>query len=134
MARASLAGAVYFLIVFAAAFALGVLRTLWLSPLLGEGLALAIELPIVLFLSWTVCRRLIAAFDIADRIADRFAMGAVAFAFLMVAESTLSTVLLGRSLEQHLASYATWLGATGFSAQIVFAALPLVVGQIFRRP
>jgi hypothetical protein len=113
---------------------LGVLRALWLSPLLGDWLALAIELPIVLALSWKVCRYFNAAFDVANETVDRLAMGAVAFALLMIAEAALSTTLLGRSLAQHLAGYATWLGATGLGAQLVFAALPVVARQNFRRP
>ena len=98
------AAAVYFGVVFAAAFALGMLRMLVLAPALGPLLAVALELPAVLALSWLVAGRVLRHWPMALR--GRTAMGALAFALLMAAEAGL-----------------------GLAGQIGFAILPALRGQ-----
>lgn len=56
MMRAALAGLAYFTLVFAAGFGLGTLRVLALAPILGEGGAVLLELPIILAIAWMACR------------------------------------------------------------------------------
>ena len=120
------AGATYFLIVFLVAFALGVVRTSWLVPTIGAGPALAIELPLILALSWHVCRGLVGRFGIGPEAGPRLLMGATAFALLTAAELLLSVVVIGQSPGDFLRGYATWLGAAGGLAQLVFAVFPLL--------
>ena len=62
MTGALLAGAVYFVIVFAAAFGLGVVRVTFLVPAVGSLLATLLELPFTLAASWIVCSWLIRIF------------------------------------------------------------------------
>lgn len=45
--RAAIAGLAYFAVVFAAGFALGVLRVLFAMPILGETVAVLFELPVM---------------------------------------------------------------------------------------
>lgn len=115
-------GVRYFAGVFAAGFLLGTLRTLWLAPALGEFVAVAAELPIMLAVSWWWCRRLLALRPLP--IPGRAVMGASAFTWLMLAELALSLVL-GRSLADHLAAMQAPPGLLGLAGQLVFAALPL---------
>lgn len=117
-----LAGALYFATVFAAGFALGVLRTLLLLPAVGPLIAVLIELPLILGISWLACSRILRHWPQTDTRA--VAMGAFAFALLMLAEAAISLLLLDRTLAEHLAAYAKpehWLGLAG---QIAFAVFP----------
>jgi hypothetical protein len=45
--------------VFAIAFALGTIRTLWLAPAIGAIAAVAMEVPLILAVSWWWGRRLL---------------------------------------------------------------------------
>lgn len=62
-----------------------------LAPYVSQALAVVIELPIMLIVSWMVCKRLITKLLVPRGLNPRAAMGALAFNLLMVAES--STVL-----------------------------------------
>jgi hypothetical protein len=121
-----LAGARYFAAVFAAGFALGVLRTLVLVlvPLLGELTAVLLELPVILGFAWLACARVLRRWPMPPAAAA--GMGLVAFVFLMVAEAGLSMLLAGRSLVEHLALYVLLPKQMGLAGQLVFAMLPWV--------
>jgi hypothetical protein len=122
-----IAAILYFAIVFAFAFAMGVARTLAVTPWLGPTAAVLLEIPAVLAVSWIVARRLLR-----DRPFDAgqcAAMGAIAFALLMVSEAALAGVLRGQTLVAWAHDVATPLGLIGLAGQIGFAAMPLVVGR-----
>ena len=93
-ARAN-AGLAYFGVVFAAGFGLGVLRVFFVTPRLGETVAVLFELPVILALSWLACRWLITRLDVSPRVAARLTMGGLAFAILMAAEFAISKLLSG---------------------------------------
>jgi hypothetical protein len=76
MGRPIIAGLVYFGCVFAAGFVLGVLRTLFVVPRLGETFAVAMELPIILVVAWIACRGLTNHFVVPSRFVPRAVMGA----------------------------------------------------------
>jgi hypothetical protein len=119
---------VYFGIVFAVAFTLGVLRVTIIVPLLGALAAVAIEVPIVLAVSWAVAGW-IATWWHRPRL-QWLTMGLLAFAMLMVAEVALSTVLFAQSLAQFFQAIATAPGALGLAGQIGFALIPALRRQI----
>jgi hypothetical protein len=124
MSRALIPALVYFAAVFGAGFALGVLRTTLLTPLVGRPIAVALELPVILGISWWVCGRILRRAALGR--AEAAAMGALAFALLMAGEAMVSTQLMGRSLPEHFALYARptqWLGLAG---QVAFALFPLI--------
>ena len=116
----------YWAMVFSAAFALGVVRTLWLAPRIGDLAAVACEVPLTLAISWWAARRVIARWRIAAS-ADALAMGLFAFAVLMIAELALARLLTGLSAAKWAASLLSAAGALGLGGQVVFALIPFIV-------
>ncbi len=116
--RAALA---YFLPVFAVAFVLGVLRLYVVIPLTGPLIAVALEVPVILGLSWLVAGRVLQRWPRAQP--HRLVMGALSFLLLMLAELALATAF-GETPGQFLAAMATPHGALGLSGQLGFALIP----------
>ena len=123
--------AVYFGMVFAAAFVLGALRVTVVVPRLGTLMAVLIEVPIVLGISWFVCSQVVRFFDVPSEWRPRLVMGILAFMLLMIAEPTIAIFGFGRSLTQYLGEFRSTAGLIGLLGQIAFAIIP--VGQVFRR-
>lgn len=129
MPNALTAGVVYFAVVFCAAFALGVLRTLVIAPAIGEMAAVLIEVPIVLALSWIVCGRVLRRIPVPQAM-GRIVMGIAAFTLLMVAELLLSILIGHRTVAEHFALFRTAPVLIGLVGQVGFAAFPL--GQFWQ--
>lgn len=127
-ARAIGAGFLYFVLIFALGFALGVARTLLLqnAPGVGRLTAVLIELPIMLAASWFVCAAIVRRLGVPKQIPARLAMGATAFACLLAAETAIGLVVGGRTLATQVALYAEPSYALGLAAQIAFALIPLL--------
>jgi hypothetical protein len=123
-ARAVLAGAAYAGIVFAGGFVLGTIRVLALSPRLLP--AVQLELPIMLALSWTTCRRITRRFAVPDDREARWIMGGTGFALLMGVEMATTLLVFGRSISEHLATYASPAAAAGLAGQLLFAMFPIL--------
>lgn len=122
--QAAKAAAVYFCPVFAVAFALGVVRTMLVAPAVGALAAVAIEVPLILCLSWFVCGWVVRHF-LLKSILERAFAGLVAFMLLMAAELALA-LILGRSATSWLGEIGTAPGLLGLAGQIGFAAMPLI--------
>ncbi len=120
------AGLAYFAIVFAAGFLLGTVRILAGAPLLGETLAVVIELPVMLAISWSACDWLIARFAVPRTLLVRFAMGGVAFALLAIAEICVSVFGLGRTIGEHFENYLAAHAIIGLLGQFAFALFPVI--------
>jgi hypothetical protein len=114
----------YFAGVFAIAFALGTIRTLWLAPAIGALVAVGIEVPIILAVSWWWGRRLLVRQPLG--LAGRAIMGGSAFVWLMLAEFGLA-LAFGRGPGAYLASFFTPAGLLGLAGQLGFALLPLII-------
>jgi hypothetical protein len=123
---ASRAGVAYTLGVFVVAFAVGTIRVTLVAPLLGPLLAVLLEAPIVLAVSWHVSLCCIRRFNVSRDPRARALMGAVAFAVLMSLELGVSVLAFGETFEHYLAKYATPPGIIGLAMQVVFATLPWV--------
>jgi hypothetical protein len=119
-------GLAYFGCVFAAGFALGVVRTVLVVPLLGDTVAVALELPIILAVAWIACRWLVRRFEVPARVSPRAVMGAFAFALLMAGEVAISLLLAGRSLTEHVQLYQEASHILGLAGQIAFALFPVL--------
>ncbi len=115
----------YFLGVFAVAFALGVIRALWLAPHIGALAAVAVELPLVLIVSWLWAAHLLRRHPLQSA-TQALRMGLIAFALLLISECTLAALLFGTSPAQWLAAQTTPSGALGLTGQILFALVPWV--------
>jgi len=124
MMRVLLTAAVYVVAVFAAGFVLGVLRSLVLVPLLGALWAVLFELPVILTIAWLVCTRILWRWPLLPSAAA--GMGAVAFSLLMLVEASLSNLMAGRSLTEHLALYAQLPHQLGLAGQLAFALFPWI--------
>ena len=110
--RAAAAGLLYFAIVFAAGAMLGAARMFVVEPGLGAMAAVLIELPLMVAVSWCICRWLFAR---------------LAFILLMVAELALTLFALEGTVASHLAAYRTPAALVGLAGQLAFAVMPLAV-------
>lgn len=126
--QAMRAGAAYFLVVFAIAFGLGVVRTLVIAPAVGATIAVMIEVPIIMVVSWFAARRIVTRHALT-RPLDKAISGLTAFILLMVAELALAHLLTGQTPAQWAASLFVVPGIIGLSGQIVFALMPLLIGK-----
>ena len=115
------AAVVYFLPVFAVAFLLGVVRQLLVIPLTGPLIAVALEVPVILILSWWVAAKVLHRWPLP--LQGRLAMGALAFVILMLAELALA-LAFGQTPRQFLAAMASPAGALGLAGQVGFALIP----------
>jgi hypothetical protein len=134
MKSAVKAGILYFVVIFAAAFVLGYIRTRLIAPNWGVWAGLAIELPVILALAWVVCRWLVRKLRVPATTPARLTMGVLALALLLVAEALVAVIGLDQSLAQHLTEYQQPKGMIGLAAQLLFAAMPwLRLKYVFAR-
>jgi len=120
------AGSVYFIIVFAAGFLLGTVRTLFVAPQVGQVTAVLMEVPVMLVAAWFACAWVLRKIHVARRTIDRVAMGAIALGLLLVAEVLVSVGLAGLSLSEHFRSYSQPAPLIGLAAQLLYACFPLI--------
>ncbi len=125
MVRSLVAGAVYFVIVFAFAFAFGALRVTVLAPAVGPVWATLIELPFVLSVSWVACRFLVRRCGIRG-LPMAMGMAATALMLLIGAETAFSLLVFGQSIDALVASYQTPQGVIGLLGQLAFGIFPIV--------
>ena len=120
MSRIVKAAFAYSLPVFALAFAIGAIRVALVAPVTGPLLAEALEVPLVLTLSWIIA----GSMRLPHALPQRAAMALLSFALLMALE--LATALaFGQSPAQFLSAITTPAGALGLAGQIGFAVIPL---------
>jgi hypothetical protein len=119
----------YFAVVFAAGFVLGVVRVLLLVPRLGELPATMLELPAMLGISWVVCAKVIARYQVQPRMRPRLTMGVVALSLLIVAELVLSLTLFSRSINDFAHALMTAHGMIGLAGQVLFGLMPVIAAR-----
>ncbi len=120
------AAASYFAVTFAVAFILGALRQTVVAPRLGALAAVAIEVPLILGVSWVAAGWAVRRFAVPAGLAPRLAMGGIAFGLLQVSEFGFAAAL-GTPPEAYAAAFFTAPGALGLAAQVAFALMPLAV-------
>ncbi|MDY7094070.1 MAG: hypothetical protein SX243_13965 [Acidobacteriota bacterium] len=131
---ALLAGGLYFLLVFAVGFALGVVRTLWLVPAWGVRTAELAEVPVMLVVMILVARWLVRRFDLGNRsLAVSLAAGVVALGLLVAAELWLILWLQQSTVGDYLAGRDPVSGGAYAASLLVFALLPTLVAAWHRR-
>lgn len=129
MVSIAAAGALYFLLVFAAGFLFGVLRTLFVVPRVGARWAELLESPLMLAISvwaaWWMSTRL----QVPATVTARLAMGLVALVLMLMAEFGLLLRLRGLTLRAYLAGRDPVSGAVYYLLLLVFAAMPSCIGR-----
>lgn len=121
------AGFCYFVLVFAAGFLLGIIRTLWLQPALGEAGAILLELPFMLAISLAAAIWLVRRLGVPARPGQRLLMGGIALCLLLLAELLLAGALSGATIGQ--AAHAMFEPARlpGLMAQMLFGLIPFAL-------
>lgn len=125
------AGTVYFLSVFAAGFALGVTRELWLVPWLGARTGELVEMPVMLVVI------VLAARWVRDRFAlptppARLGAGLLAVGWLLLAEVALVHGLRGLTLAEYLGGRDPVAGTAYAISLLLMAAMPWLLGRAGR--
>lgn len=123
---ASRAGIVYTSCVFVFAFAVGTIRVTLVAPRLGALLAVVLEAPVVLAMSWGVSLWCVRRFHVSDTLRARVLMGTVAFLALMLLELGVAVLAFGETLDLYFSKYATAPGVIGLAMQACFATIPWV--------
>jgi hypothetical protein len=126
MTRGLLAGAACALVLLAAGTVLGTLRVLALAPRLGEGPALAIELPLMLAVAWLATGRLLRRLAVPPAPGARAAMSAATLLLLFAGEAALAAALSGSSPAAWVASLASPAAWPGLAAQVAAALMPFL--------
>ena len=122
------AGATYFGLVFGVGFLLGVIRTLWVVPHLGERWAELLEAPIMLAVIAVAACWLVPRFELRSR-ALQLSTGGLALGLLLVAESTLVLGLRGMTLAEYIDSRDPVSGGVYLASLAVFAVAPLIAAR-----
>lgn len=127
MLKAIQAGVAYAVAVFGLAFLTGALRTVAVTSTGAPPvLAVAIELPVLLLVSWVICGLLLERMHVPAEAGVRLLMGAVALIVMLSGEFALSALVIGRSLPDFLASYQHPEAMLGLIGQLAFAAFPVI--------
>lgn len=126
MGNAAKAGLAYALAVFAFGFLFGTVRVLLVEPALGAATAVAVEVPLMLGVSWLAAKAVLRRLPVARSTLPRLAMTAVALAVLLALETALG-LAFGASLQAQAESYLslrglfTAIGQVGFALIVFFA-------------
>ena len=115
----------YFAAVFAAGLVLGTVRVLMLAPAMGAAAAVALEVPVMLAVSWVAARWAVARYGVPGRTGPRLAMGGLAFVLLMAAEVALGVWGFGQSPAGIAAGLIRPEGMLGLAGQVAFGLVPL---------
>lgn len=115
----------YFLIVFSLAFIFGILRTLFLLPWTGPLVAVLIEIPFVIYVSFFVAKKLLHSSALDAR--KVLVAGLLSFTYLMIAEYIMFLYFQSGDLQQYVLQLLTPHGFIGLLAQILFAFIPFFI-------
>ena len=131
MPSAIKAGICYFIVVFGAGFLVGTLRVLVVAPAIGGLGAVIAELPILLILSWIVCKVLVKRHSVKSTVSERVIMGGVAFVLLMLCEPAFAIFVFNRTAIEYFSQFRSASGLAGLLGQVAFSTIPVL--QLRRR-
>jgi len=120
-------GVVYFALVFAVGFFLGIVRVLLLEPSLGERWAELAEMPLMLLAIVIAARFVVRRYPASNR-ASYLASGGVALLLLVVVEFTVVLGIRGLSITRYFAERDPIAGGVYVLMLIIFAAMPWFLG------
>ncbi len=119
-----LAAAAYFGIVFAVGFVLGSVRVPFFVPRFGERMAELAEMPFMLVAVVLAAGHIVRRHGSTVPSLGWFVVGAIALAFLLVAELLLAVALAGRGVGEYIATRDPVAGSVYLAMLLVFAAMP----------
>jgi len=124
------AGVLYFVLVFAAGFVLGTIRTLWAVPRLGVKTAELMEAPIMFGVSILAARWVVRHVGIPPLWPRRLAVGCIALGLMLLVEFTVVLWVRGMTIRGYFQTRDPVSGAVYFMTLGAFAVIPILV----RRP
>lgn len=134
LAASIMAGAIASAAVMAAGTILGTLRILVVAPRTGEIIATLLELPMILAAGWLACDRAARMCRLPPVLLPRLVMGASALVLLLGLEAALAMAMAGTTPAVFLARFREPAAQLGLSAQVLFAAFPLLQARLRRQP
>src|SRR5688572_9437174 len=117
----------YFASVFGTGILLGVVRTLWVIPLVGVRTAELLEIPLMMAVSAAACSSAVRRFTVPGAASYRIGMGLLGLGLLIAAELGLNAFLVGRPLTEFFTSRDPVSGPVYFLALALFALMPLLM-------
>jgi hypothetical protein len=124
---------VYYYRVFLRAFLLGMVRVLWLEPLVHSAFtAVALEVPVILFLSWYIIHKETKNTPRPlSTISNRLFIGLLAFGMLMTSEYILFSLLSTDKTTASIADFVHHCVSTpeqrlGLYGQVLYGCIPAV--------
>ncbi|HKW87558.1 MAG TPA: hypothetical protein VJN21_02255 [Candidatus Acidoferrales bacterium] len=123
------AGVLYFVVVFAAGFMFGTIRTLWVVPRLGLRRAELLEAPIMFVVTILAARWIVLFLAVPIQNSARLGMGVLALTLLILAELALVRWMRGLSIRQNLATRDPVSRAAYYSLLVLFSVIPLLVAR-----
>ena len=130
--RTTIAGIAYFALVFAAGFAMGVIRVPLLVPHLGVRVAELLEMPIMFVVIVLSARFVMKRFAVPAAAKSRLLVGCTALALAVAAELLVAVAFQRQSITQYLASRDPVSGSAFLVMLGVFAAMPFVLARFHR--
>ena len=128
------AGLAYFILVFAAGFALGVVRVGWVVERFGERSAELAEAPLMMLVVFLAARWVVKRFRLPPAAGPRLGAGFLALALLLACELTVVLTLRGLTLEQYVESRDPLAGAVYVISLLLFGLMPALLLLGDRRP
>ena len=119
------AGSVYFALVFAAGFVLGIIRELWAAPRFGIVTAELMEAPIMLVVIVLAAQWAVFRFRVEPSLGHRLGMGAIALSLLLIAEAAFVLGLRQLTLPEYIASRDPVSGTVYLVMLAMYALIPL---------
>ena len=126
-ARVLRAGLTYFILVFAAGFALGVVRVGWAVGRFGERSAELAEAPLMLVVVFLAARWVVRRFGLPPAAGPRLGTGVLALALLLACELTIVLALRGLTLAQYVESRDPLAGTVYLLSLLLFALMPTLL-------
>lgn len=126
MMRIVMGACAYLALAFGAGFILGVVRTLWLAPAIGETQAVLIELPLMAVICWFVCRAAMRWTRPPAGVLPRILLGGLWFAGLQGLEALLAGMVRDLSVTQWAQMVTTPAGLASLTVMLACATFPLL--------
>lgn len=127
-------GALYFLVVFAVGFILGVVRIMFLVPILGQRYAELAEMPVMLMVVFLTAYVLVRKYGHRLSGDATLGFGFVAVVMLIIVEFTVVLGLRGLSLAEYVEGRDPVASFVYAASLLVFALAPWLVSWYLRLP